>query len=506
MRLNVTKTSVGYQALIERFQLTVMPHYRASFITDHSKVTVTVTNGYEEHAYSKHYALKDPADVFAQLEFALKHDGLNLEILTLLFQLIEVQKITEWIQERPNSKYTRKVWFLYEMLMETTLNIPDIKGIKYIELLSSTECFTAAPVNSPRHSIKNNLLGDKSFCPMIRRTQKIMSFFDKNLEAKANKILQQYAPEIISRANNYLLAKETLSSYEIEREKPDKKRMAKFIDFLQRSSSIKTLTKNILIECQNVIVDSRFMEVNYRDSQNYIAENINQYYQKVDYICPKPEDIEELMQGWFDLLLTMKGSTLHPVIMASIVSFGFVFLHPFEDGNGRLHRFLLHYILSQCGFTPADMIFPISATMLQSMRDYDEVLESVSKPIMTIITDYDLDNDGVMVVKQQTKHHYQYLDYTNITEYLFACIEETIDVHLAKEINFLVNYDKAKQSLKDVVDMPDNLIDLFIRCVQQNNGKLSEKKRQRYFYMLTGEELKAFTTIVATNMLTEKLN
>jgi len=501
----MTKVPAGYQALIERFQLTPIPHFRTSYITDLRKVTVTVRDGHEEHEYSKNFALKNPDDVFAQLEFALKHDGLNLEILTLIFQSIDQQAITNWIQDRPNGKYTRRAWFLYEMLMEVTLDIPDCKGLKYVELLNPSDYFTVKSVNSSRHGVKNNLLGNKEFCPIIRRTRKLEEYIDKTLEIKANEIISQYDPSIITRANNYLLTKETLSSYEIEREKPDKKRMAKFIELLQKASSIGNLTKENLIECQNIIVDARFVDVDYRESQNYVAENINQYLQKVHYISPKPGDLRELMKGWFDSLETMVNSGCHPVIMASIISFGFVFLHPFEDGNGRLHRFLLHYILSKYKFTPVGVIFPISAIMLQNIRDYDAILESISKPLMNNIPDYYLDNDGIMKVKQKTKHYYQYIDYTSIAEYLFSCIEETINVHLAKEIEFLVNYDKTKQGLQLVVDMPDNLIDLFIRCIMQNNGKLGEKKRQKYFHMLTKDELEELTDIVVANMLTERI-
>jgi len=120
---------------------------------------------------------------------------------------------------------------------------------------------------------------------------------------------------------------------------------------------------------------------------------------------------------------------------------------------------------------------------------------------MDYITEYHLDNDGIMTVEQETKHYYQYIDYTNIAEYLFSCIDETISVHLTKEIEFLVNYDKTKYSLRQIVDLPDNLIDLFIRCIMQNNGKLGEKKRQKYFHMLTEDELEELTDIVVANML-----
>jgi len=47
---------------------------------------------------------------------------------------------------------------------------------------------------------------------------------------------------------------------------------------------------------------------------------------------------------------------------------GFVLIHPFEDGNGRIHRFLIHHVLARRGFTPQGLLFPVSAVMLHDRR------------------------------------------------------------------------------------------------------------------------------------------
>src|SRR3990167_6615910 len=96
------------------------------------------------------------------------------------------------------------------------------------------------------------------------------------------------------------------------------------------------------------------------------------------------------------------NSDIHSVIMAAILAFGFVFLHPFEDGNGRIHRFIIHYVLSKRKFTPEGVIFPVSAVMLNNSKQYDETLELFSKPLMKIIGDYQLSDDGVLTVSNKT--------------------------------------------------------------------------------------------------------
>ena len=72
---------------------------------------------------------------------------------------------------------------------------------------------------------------------------------------------------------------------------------------------------------------------------------------------------------------------------------------------------------------------------------------------------------------------------------LFRFIEQTIDTELSSELAFLVNYDETKDAIQEIVDMPDQKIDLFIRFCLQNNGKLSIRKRSNHFDFLSDDEI-----------------
>ena len=495
---------VGYTAICKILGISVIPHYRESYIARKGRGKIIIQNDHEIHLYPKSYSLTDEKSVLANLEFALKYDGVNLEIIKITFENLGKKKVTEYVQQQPTGIYSRKIWYLYEFLLKEQLELEDAQRIKYVDLLDSKMYFTSQAIKSPRHAINDNLLGNSSFCPFIRKTEVLEQFINLKLDQKTNELLSKYDPSLITRTCNYLYTKETLSSYQIERERPDKGRIARFVNLLQQAATIELISKEKLIELQNTIVDPRFKDKDYRQNQNYVGENVDFYHQKIHYISPKSEDLAELMQGLIDSLDRMMSANVHPVIIAAAISFGFVFIHPFEDGNGRIHRFLIHYILSKQNFTPKDIIFPVSSIMLQKERNYDMTLESFSKPLLLLLTDYDLSDDGVLTIKQDTKQYYQYIDLTKMAEFLFACIEEAIYKHIGNEIEFLVNYDHAKKSIQEILDIPDNQIDLFIKFVIQNHGSLSKQKQSRYFPLLNKKEIEQLTAIVRTTMLKNK--
>ena len=175
-----------------------------------------------------------------------------------------------------------------------------------------------------------------------------------------------------------------------------------------------------------------------------------------------------------------------------------MFLHPFEDGNGRLHRFLIHHILARKGFTPAGIVFPVSAAMLRQMDKYDEALEFFSRPLLERI-EYRLNPRGEMKVLTNSAGFYRYVDMTRIAERLFGFVEDTIQHELVGELDFLASYDRIKQGLQEIVDMPDRKLDLFIRVCLQNKGCLAKGKRT-LFPELTDAEVAAMEKVVQEQM------
>ncbi|MCH7792652.1 MAG: hypothetical protein IID31_10280 [Planctomycetes bacterium] len=162
-----------------------------------------------------------------------------------------------------------------------------------------------------------------------------------------------------------------------------------------------------------------------------------------------------------------------------------------QDGNGRIHRFLIHNILARHGFTPNGIMFPVSAGMLNNLTAYDASLEAFSLPLLPLV-DYVMAADGRMTVTNDTGVWYEYPDLTAQCETLFSFIELTINTELADALSFLANYDASKEAIQEVVDMPNRQIDLFIRFCLQNKHRLSSRKRASHFGVLSAEEIAQF--------------
>lgn len=484
---------VGYDALIARYGLQVIPHWHHSAIFQGTSRQTHKDGGSVLDVYPRVLAPRDTLG--GQLEFALKYDGISLEILGALFAKVAPEELVGYIQSKPTGKYTRRVWYLYELLTGKRLPLEDITSGNYVDLLEAKLYYTCAAVQVRRQRVNDNLLGDARFCPIIRRSELLQDFEKKDLPQRCKQVLSSYPREILKRALGYLYTKETKSSFEIEKVSLDATRTERFVALLVLAEKKDFCNKKDLLELQNRIVDSRFQDPDYRQSQNYVGESVSWSEQRVHFVSPKPGDLNELMEGVYAAHGRMGPSGLHPVVHAAAIAFGFVFMHPFEDGNGRIHRFLIHNILARGKFTPAGVIFPVSAAMLNDPEAYDAALEEFSKPLLPLV-DYEMDDAGRMTVKNDTAQHYRYVDMTVQTEALFGFIERVIGTDLTEELAFLRSYDATKRALQEIVDMPDKLVDLFIRLCLQNNGVLSANKRNNVFEKLSDDEIERMQAAV----------
>lgn len=488
MEISIPDTkSAGYTYLIKKFAIAGIPHWHRSSISTTSTHVARIQGGSVDEVFRASYW---PGDTTGDhLEFALKYDGVNLALLSCLFEKISEEELTQYVKSKPTGKYARRIWFFYEFLTGRRLPLDDLNKGNYVDALEAKEYYTVQNgERSSRHRIVNNLLGPRTFCPVVRRSKLLASMNPSELRDRCEAILTSYPTQLLRRALSYLYRKETKSSFEIERITPSASRIERFIAALQFAETEDFCNKERLIELQNRIVDPRFKDSDYRTVQNYVGQTISFHNEIIHYICPKPDDLPLLMQGLIDSHVRMTRGNVSPIVHAAVIAYGFVFLHPFHDGNGRIHRFLIHNILSLRNMVPRGLMFPVSAVMLRNLADYDASLEAFSKPLLQLI-DYHMDELGRMTVQNESATWYQYMDMTAQTEVLYKFIIKTIEEELVQELNFLVNHDNAKIAIQNIIDMPDQQIDLFINLCLQHDGHLSARERSDLFAFLTDKEL-----------------
>jgi hypothetical protein len=207
------------------------------------------------------------------------------------------------------------------------------------------------------------------FVLLLRERIAISKALELDFSEMLRELSRNYSPEILNRANNYLYKKETRSSYQIEKEEPTPERIERFVSLLSNAGKKdirELLSEKSLVTLQNQIVDPRFAATGFRDFQNYIGQTTWNYDEIIHYVCPPPEFLSDLMKDLSNAAIKMEG--VNPIVRATSITFGFVFIHPFEDGNGRIHRFLIHDFLSRDNFLPSGMIIPVSAHMVKILN------------------------------------------------------------------------------------------------------------------------------------------
>ncbi len=498
MKTSVSKIRpAGYAWLLSRFGLPAMPNWHSSFVAATGGRQQKVQGGRVEDTYSLQYW---PGEKIGDhLEFALKYDGVSLSSLKVIFDAVAEDELVDYIKSKPTGKYARRIWFFCEFLTGRKLPIEDLSRGNYLEVLEPDIYYTLPRgEKSQRHRIINNLLGTREFCPVVRRTEKLGEMDQTDFRERCEKIVESYSPQLLRRALSYLYSKETRSSFEIENIKPDASRTEKFIASLEMARRQDFCDKELLIGLQNRIVDPRFMNEDYRTVQNYVGQTISYQKELIHYVCPKPEDLPDLMRGLLISHRFMMTSGVSAIVHAAVIAYGFIFIHPFEDGNGRIHRFLIHDIFSIRGMVPEGLMFPVSAVMLNNPESYNDSLEAFSLPLNQLV-EYSLDELARMTVHNDTADWYRYIDMTVQAEALYDFVIQAVESELVEELSFLANYNSTKKAIQYIIDMPDRLIDLFIRICLENNGRLSANKKKSHFDFLSDDELFSMENVIREN-------
>ena len=135
-----------------------------------------------------------------------------------------------------------------------------------------------------------------------------------------------------------------------------------------------------------------------------------------EYTAPQevPIKMQELMEWYRD-----EQTTLHPVTLAAMFHYKFVCIHPFDDGNGRVSRLLMNYILLAHKLPPvviksSDKQNYLHALRLADTEQYEDLIRYIAEQVVSslemaikaakgesIEEPDDLDKEIALVARQQ---------------------------------------------------------------------------------------------------------
>ena len=120
-------------------------------------------------------------------------------------------------------------------------------------------------------------------------------------------------------------------------------------------SEFSDLSQNFIKRLHEVLVDSvlEFKE----DDEEFVIGGYRcdmRFIEGADFVPVPPLEIVHEMRRLISFYKRNKYK-IHPIELASEFHMRFVVIHPFSDGNGRMARLLMNFVLDRSGFPMIDI-------------------------------------------------------------------------------------------------------------------------------------------------------
>jgi hypothetical protein len=474
---------VGYQFVKDRLKLGILPIERPAAVGPVTRIER------RDRAISVPSHLSPGEEVTENLLFALKHEGTNLSLIAAASVHLEPGQLLAKLRELPNGSYIRKLCLLWEVFTGRQLeDLPaQVGGI--IAPLFDPDIYVTTK-NGPRDKrwrVELNGLGNWDYCPTIMRTPALEALLAQDLLSEVHAFFQEFPQETLDRVLAWAYLDETRSSYAIEGETPSGNKAETFVKLLRKAEERRPLDEEYLITLQNAaMVNDWAREASFRQTQNHLSNGLRGAA-GVTYVPPPADLLASLIAGQAKLADGRLAEGLDPLLRAALISFGFVFAHPFMDGNGRLSRFLAHYTLCQSGALKNGYILPLSTAMKRNESAYLAALQSFSAPARELWQVNWLDADAFTFDFRGHPSIYRYFDATKPCEFTCAMAQESLRHDLRAEVEFLHCYDRVLREVDALYDIDGSTLSKLIRMALSNGGSLSKHRRKQFGPALPAE-------------------
>lgn len=491
----MSKRLLGYEFLRDHLKLSAFPCARPARVGSVTKV-VQRADGLEVPA-SVAPVSQDPLE---HILFALKHEGVNLQILAQCLPRIDAGPLIEAFCSSPASKYIRITACLWEQFNGRELEgVPQAIG-PYVPLFDPGKYLTGKPRRNNKWRVDFNGLGSLRFCPTIERTSAIAALLAQDTLGRAQAFIEGMKQETLDRTMSWSYLSETESSFAIEREKPSSSKAEAFAQLLMQARESTPITETYLVNLQNLAVTNPLdRALEFRNRQNWLR-GPGSGVLGITYVPPAPELVPELMQAIMDML-NDPDPVQSPLVIGALTSFAFVFVHPFMDGNGRLSRFLFHKAVCQSEVLKQGLVLPISVAMKRNEDQYLQALKSFSAPARRLWDVLMIDDEHFEFSFKGDPSIYRYWDATPCVEFGLRMAEQSLEVDLRQETEYLRNYDAIARQVNERIDLNSNTLALMVRLCLQNEGRFSSGKRKAFLNKGYSAEMLAVVESVATGVL-----
>lgn len=466
--------AIGYAFLKSSLKLTAFDVPRPARVSPVTRVTRT-----DDALLVPSHVAPDINTPLAHILFALKHEGVCLQTLMQSLRHVPALDVTAAVAAAPNGAYIRLIGFLWEKANQQQLAaLPEIGGAT-VNLFDESRYITTQGVRDARWRVNFNGIGSIDYCATVEKTPTIEALLAEDTLARANQFMADQGADFMDRALSWAYLHETESSFAIERETPPLNKAEAFANLLAQADQPGALDEAYLVTLQNAAISNPLDKaVCYRHQQNWLRGPARGAM-GVTYLPPMPDLTASLMSE-LTTFINSKPLGLPPLVAAAVASFGFVYLHPFMDGNGRLSRFLIHYVLAQSGQLNQGLLLPVSVAMKRHEREYLAALQAYSAPAracwdVTWIGDEDYDFRF-----KADETIYRYWNATAATEFCLGMAKQALERDLKDETQFLLTFDRVYKTVDTAVDVRGNDLTILVRSALQNQGKVSAHRRKQF--------------------------
>lgn len=405
------------------------------------------------------------------LTFALKHEGVHLEALARLFGAIEPRELEEWFASEPTGQYARRSCFLYEWITGKALRLHAAVGGNYVEALDPDRCLAnPRPQNVPRWRVRDNLPGTRDFCPTVRWTQRTRQAEQYECAKQIGKIEAEFGSDVLKESASAMALEESAYSFALGGDGDATERISDFAQWMEAQCGRGELPlQGQALEALQRRLLAGGAAIGMRHDEAIIVRR--GHAGALEYVAPRSVDLPAMLAG----LAAFEGTTSRQpsVLRAAVLSYGFLFLRPLVDGNGRVSRYLVNETLRRDGAVPEPLVLPISVKLgdghMGALAAQDAVQRYAGRLMSRFASACSPDASVPAGLRfeayDQAKPTWAYPDLTPQAEYLGQVVAETVEQEVRRVVVARSEALRVRAALQEIVAGSDEIIDRLVQDV-----------------------------------------